>query len=174
MTFMRSLRRPFPCGAFVAALTAAADWLSKYAVLYGMDLPARGNIPILPFFDLTMVWNRGISFGLLQSDGVLGRALLVLFTSLIAAVLVFWLWRSQRLLEAAALGAIIGGAVGNIHDRVVYGAVADFFDFHLMGWHWYVFNIADAAICIGAAMLLVSSFWPAEQSIKRTDKHEDR
>ena len=158
----------------IALLVAAADWISKYAVLYWIDLPARQNIPILPFFDLTMVWNRGISFGMLQSDGVYGRALLLLFTGLIVIAMMFWLWRSQRILEAAALGAIIGGAAGNIHDRVVYGAVADFFDFHLMGWHWYVFNIADAAICVGAALLLVSSFRAPEQSSKRTDKHEDR
>lgn len=148
----------FRAGLRVAMAVAAADWLSKYYVLRVLRLPEVQSIAILPFLDLTMVWNRGISFGLFPADGAYGRAVLIGFAGALSIVLAIWLWRSKNLLEAAALGAILGGALGNIYDRFVFGAVADFFDFHLMGYHWYVFNVADAAISIGVVLLLAGSF----------------
>lgn len=153
-------------GVRVAMAVAAVDWFSKYYVLEVVNLPARRNIQILPFLDLTMVWNKGISFGLLQADGFYGWLALLAFASLLSVALGVWLWRSKSLLEAVALGAILGGALGNIYDRVRFGAVADFFDFHLMGYHWYVFNVADAAISIGVAVLLASSFLAAPKASK--------
>lgn len=154
------MKSPFRLGLAVAVVVAVADWLSKYALLYVVNLPERQSIPILPFFDLTMVWNRGVSFGMMQTDGGYGRFALILFTGAIVVALLIWLWRCRRTLEAVALGGIIGGALGNIYDRLVYGAVADFFDFHLMGYHWYVFNLADAAISIGVGLLMLASVWP--------------
>lgn len=145
-------------GLVMAALVAAADQASKYVILYVLNLPEHGSAVILPFLDLTMVWNRGISYGWLQTGGAAGRWLLVGFTGIICAVLGVWMMRQPRVLSAVALGAILGGALGNLYDRIIYGAVADFLDFHFFGYHWYVFNIADAAISIGAVLLLTGAF----------------
>ncbi|MEQ1890051.1 MAG: signal peptidase II [Alphaproteobacteria bacterium] len=150
----------------VAICVSVADWLSKYAVLYLINLPARQNIQLLPFFDLNMVWNRGVSFGLLQADSLYGRLALTGFTLAVSFGVLVWLWRNHDILSAIALGGILGGAVGNIYDRLKFGAVADFFDFHLMGYHWYVFNLADAGISVGAALLLVRTFWLGEAANK--------
>ena len=152
------MRRTLRTGLSVAACVAAADWVSKYAILHLIHLPLRQNIQILPFFDLTMVWNRGVSFGLFQADSPYGRMILIGFTALVSLGVLLWLWRNHDMLSAIALGAILGGALGNIHDRLKYGAVADFFDFHLMGYHWYVFNLADAGISIGVTLLLIRTF----------------
>ncbi|HEX4889648.1 MAG TPA: signal peptidase II [Alphaproteobacteria bacterium] len=156
-------------GLVIAAAIAVADWLSKYIVLYVIDLPARQNIQILPFFDLTMVWNRGVSFGMLQADSPYAHLALTGFVVLISLGVVAWLWQNTDKLSAIALGGILGGALGNIYDRVKYGAVADFFDFHLMGYHWYVFNLADAAISIGVTLLLIRTFWVADE-VNEADK----
>lgn len=145
-------------GLVITALIAAADQASKYVILYVINLPEHGSAVILPFLDMTMVWNSGISYGWMQAGGEAGRWLLVGFTSIICVVLCVWMVRQQRVLSAAALGAILGGALGNLYDRVIYGAVADFLDFHFFGYHWYVFNIADAAISIGAMLLLTGAF----------------
>jgi len=156
-------------GLMAALGVAIVDWLSKYVILNIINLPARQNIQILPFFDLSMVWNRGVSFGMLQADSVLARWGLVGFTVAITLGVLVWLWRNDDCLNAVALGAILGGALGNIHDRLIYGAVADFFDFHLMDAHWYVFNVADAAISIGVALLLIRSFLIADK-VNEADK----
>ena len=132
------------------------DQASK-AWLIGWVQDQGGWQQITGFFNLVMVWNRGISFGMLQS-GDTGRWLLVLFSSLVCLGLGFWLRRQSRRWPSYALGAVIGGALGHIIDRVWRGAVADFFDFHLLGYHWPAFNIADSAITIGVAMLLYDSF----------------
>lgn len=136
----------------------ALDQLSKYWVLFVYGLPARGSVEILPVFNLTMVWNRGISFGLLRSpDGQeLIRWLLAAFSAAVAAVLIVWARKVERPLAAVALGLVIGGAVGNLIDRVRWGAVADFLDFSPLGFVW-VFNLADSAITVGVALLLLDS-----------------
>lgn len=145
-------------GLLLAGIIAIADWAAKYVILYVIDLPARQSIPVLAFLDLSMVWNRGISYGWLQAEGELGRWLLVAASAAIIGGLALWLTRQQHMLGAMALGCVIGGALGNLYDRAVYGAVADFLDFHLLGYHWYVFNIADAAISIGAGLLVIDAF----------------
>lgn len=135
-----------------------ADQASKAALLYGLDLKSDPRvIEITAFFNLVMVWNRGVSFGLFQADGG-GRWLLIGLSAAILIILILWLRRLERRLPAYAIGLIIGGAVGNVVDRVVYGAVADFFDLHIAGYHWYAFNIADSAIVIGVGLLLADSF----------------
>lgn len=153
------MKPPVRLGLMVALGIGVTDWLSKYIVLYVINLPARQNIPILPFFDLTMVWNRGVSFGMLQADSPYGRMALIGLTVAITLSVLVWLWRNDDIVSAIALGGILGGALGNIYDRLVYGAVADFFDFHLMGYHWYVFNVADAGISVGVTLLLIRTFW---------------
>lgn len=109
------------------------------------------SIEILPFFNLSMVWNEGISFGMFQGSGIWILSGLAL---LISAVFAVWLTRATGWLQAISLAMVIGGAVGNVIDRFRFGAVADFFDFHVMGWHYPAFNVADCGITVGIALLL--------------------
>jgi len=152
-----SLRLGLPA----AALLLAADQASKWWVLHGLDLPALRNVAVLeagPFgLDLTMVWNRGVTFGLLSGDGALNHVILAVLSAVIAGFLLRWLTRAETPLVAAALGAIIGGAVGNVIDRLRFGAVVDFLRAHAWGWNWYVFNIADAGIVCGVVVLLADA-----------------
>jgi signal peptidase II len=141
-------------GLLTAAVTFAADQALKLWILNVYDLAAHGRVSVLPFFDLVLVWNRGISYGLLQQDGLIGR-LFLLALSLIACVLiVLWLRKPASWLHNFALGLILGGAAGNAVDRAAYGAVADFVLLHWAGFEWYVFNIADAAIVVGVLLIL--------------------
>lgn len=145
-------------GLALAALVFAADQASKWYMDEVVRLPERGHVPLFragPLgFDLTMVWNRGVTFGLL-SGGAWWHALALAALSLVVvAVLVAWMRRAETRGVALALGAVVGGALGNVVDRLRWGAVFDFADAHAWGWHWYVFNLADAAIVLGVAWLL--------------------
>lgn len=113
-----------------------------------------GFIEVSPFFDLRMVWNEGVSFGLLTAGSDLERWGLVALQAGIAAFFVWWLRTADRKLTAAALGLVVGGALGNVIDRVQFGAVVDFLDFSALAFPW-VFNVADAAINVGAGLLLL-------------------
>lgn len=144
----------FSRGLSIAAVTLVLDQISKWWILSVFDLPSRGTVEVLPFFNLAMVWNRGVSFGLLSADGNLGRWLLVALTAAISVGVVVWLRRATGALVVLGLGLILGGAIGNIIDRIVYGAVADFVQLHAFGYSFYVFNVADAGITIGVALLL--------------------
>ncbi|MBI3452698.1 MAG: signal peptidase II [Rhodospirillales bacterium] len=153
-------------GLVLAAAVVVVDQVSK-AYFYNI-LVAQGRpmVEILPFFNLVTVWNKGISFGLFGS-GSMGSALV--FTGLalaIVAVLVVWLRRTDQVLPAAALGLVIGGALGNVIDRVRFGAVFDFLDFHAYGWHWPAFNAADAAITLGVAGLFIDALFGGKRSVK--------
>jgi signal peptidase II len=144
----------------LAALVIVLDQLSKYWVLEVFRLPERLQAEVLPFFYLTMVWNQGVSFGLLKAEVDLARWGLVLFSTTVAIGLAFWARRVTRPLLAVALGLIMGGALGNMIDRVRFGAVADFLDFsRLVPFPW-IFNVADSAITIGVALLILDSFRP--------------
>jgi signal peptidase II len=148
-------------GAGVAVLVVAADQGVKLWLLYVFDLGAKAPVRLGPFFDLVLAWNTGISFSLFPQVGPLGQWALVVVK--IVAVLLLWVWlaRADSRFTALALGLIIGGAVGNAVDRVVYGAVADFVLFHVTtaGWsfRWYVFNLADVGIVAGVIGLLYDS-----------------
>jgi len=144
-------------GLAVALLVLAADQASKAWITYGLDLPARGSVRVLAVLNLTWVENRGITFGLLNGAGSFGPVLLTLVALAVVAALGVWLWRAERVLVAAALGAVGGGAVGNIIDRLRLGYVVDFIHAHAWGWSWYVFNLADAAIVCGVAVLVFDS-----------------
>jgi len=148
-------------GLPIAAIVTIVDQLSKFWLLELLR-ELGPSLKIAPFFNLVMVWNKGISFGLLPSTG-LARWLLVAVSVGIVVGLLLWLHKIHRLLPALAIGALIGGAVGNIIDRVYYGAVADFFDFHLIGYHWPAFNVADSAITVGAAVLILDSLFEKEK-----------
>lgn len=154
---LASLKTPaafFRYGLVLALVIAVADRLSKWAILYWVDLPARQKIVVTPFFDLTMVWNPGISYGLLPANSTLSIAVLVVFALGVVAALTIWLSRIEHRLLAVAVALVIGGAVGNAYDRVVYGAVADFMSLHAFGFYWYVFNVADVAIVVGVVLLI--------------------
>ncbi len=152
-------------GWLVALATFAADQISKNIVLYGLNFKELGRaayIELTPFFNLVMAWNYGVSFGLFPMDSLAGRLVLIGFSVAVAIALAFWLRKAQTRLLALGLGLIIGGALGNVVDRALYGAVADFFDFHVWGYHWYIFNVADAGIVCGVGVLLLDSFLQPE------------
>jgi signal peptidase II len=115
-----------------------------------------GHIDVLPFFTLVKVWNRGVSFGMLN-DLTHGQWLLSALAITITFILLRWLWKATDKLTTAALGLVVGGAVGNTIDRLRHGAVADYLDFHAFGYHWPAFNMTDTAIFIGV-ILLVNPF----------------
>ena len=140
-------------GGLVALAVLAADQTSKLSLLYGLKMVEGQSIKIAPFFDIHLLWNPGISYSLFSQATAGGRRALLGFTIVAVLLLGLWLWRVSGRLAALALGAIIGGALGNGYDRLAYGAVADFCDFHIGNWHWYVFNIADTAIVLGVALL---------------------
>jgi len=144
-------------GVGIAALVFIVDLASKLWVLDGLALEATGPIRILPWLDFVLVWNRGVSYGLFQQDSDLGRWLLVGVTIVATVALATWMARTTSRLSAVALGFVVGGAVGNGVDRVVYGAVVDFVHFHVADFSWYVFNVADAAIVVGAALIVLDA-----------------
>jgi signal peptidase II len=152
---------PQRAGWLVALAALAADQLSKNYLLYGLDFRELGpaaRIQILPIFDLVMVWNRGVSYGLFQAGSFVGTLVLTVFSLVAVVALSFWLIRCERAILGVGLGLVIGGALGNVIDRVLYGAVADFFHFYAFGHDWYVFNVADAAITVGVVVLLLDAF----------------
>ncbi len=133
------------------ALVIMLDQATKLLILHG--LPPDG-VRLGPFFNLVLVWNTGVSFGMFR-DAAQGRWILVLVTLAIGAVLVYWLRRERRPVPRLAIHLILGGAIGNLIDRIRFGAVVDFLDAHAMGYHWPAFNVADSAIVVGAAVLLL-------------------
>jgi signal peptidase II len=142
-------------GLAIAAAVAVADQLVKWWAI--TELAARpGGIEVLPFFNLVLVWNRGVSFGLL-GGAALPPWLLAAFAGLVAIGLAVWLARASGGWLVVGIGLIIGGAVGNIVDRLRYGAVADFLDFHIGVYHWPAFNVADASITVGVVLLIIDS-----------------
>jgi signal peptidase II len=140
----------------VALVTLVLDQISKYWILNVFLLPAKGSVLVGGPFSLSMVWNRGVSFGLLKAQMDLTRWALVCFSLIVAGFLVFWARKIERPLLALSTGLIIGGAVGNAIDRARFGAVADFLDFQALYFPW-VFNVADSAITVGVILLLLDS-----------------
>lgn len=118
------------------------------------------TVPVMPYFNLVLSHNRGMSFGLFSSEHTYTPYVLALVALSIVTGLVVWLWRSDSAIERLGLSAILGGAVGNVVDRLEDGAVTDFLDVYLGAYHWPAFNIADAAITCGVAVLLFEAVWP--------------
>lgn len=147
-------------GLGIALIAAALDQLSKWLMLPAYrDVVglSEGPVEVTPFFNLVVAWNRGVSFGFLQSGSAAMPWILSALSVAIVAALVLWLRRVRRRLVAGAIGLVIGGALSNVIDRVRFGAVADFLDLHLGSYHWPAFNIADSSIVLGVALLLLDS-----------------
>ena len=152
-------------GFVIALIVLVADQASKWWIVSSVMQPPR-VIPVMPFFNLVMGWNRGVSFGLFNSDSSLNDWVLPLVALVIVCFLVVWLLRAENRVMAAALGSVIGGAIGNVIDRFNYGAVADFLDVHMGGYHFPAFNVADAGISIGAIILVVDSLFSSPDKNK--------
>lgn len=157
-------------GLTLSAIVFVVDQIAKWLVLGPGRFSPPGClqagygcrfIELTPFFDLQMVWNRGVSFGLLRADQDVARWGLVALSFIISGVFLWWLKGAERRLTATALGLVIGGALGNVIDRIRFGAVADFLDFNGLWFPW-VFNVADAAITVGAILLAADMLFFAE------------
>jgi signal peptidase II len=119
----------------------------------------KGLIEVTPNFNFRMVWNRGVSFGMFSADSQSGRYALIAFALVVVSLLLVWLMRAKTRILAWAIGLVVGGAIGNVVDRAFYGAVADFFDLHAMGYHFYTFNLADTAISLGVVLLIFEAIF---------------
>ena len=142
-------------GYTAAVLGVLVDQAHKAWMLGPFDIADKGRTPLTPFLDLILVWNRGVSYGLLTQENDLGRWLLVALGLAGALLFGWWLQSTRGLFAALSLGLVIGGALSNVIDRLVYGAVADFFLFHVGAFEWYVFNLADVWIVAGAIGLVL-------------------
>jgi signal peptidase II len=159
-------------GFLVALVVFALDQLSKFAMIGPLDLQSAGQIYVLPIFNLTWTENYGISLGLLNASTETGRWLLVAMTAAIAAGVAVWLTREKSRGDQLALGLVLGGALGNILDRVRFGYVVDFADLHFGGFRpFLVFNVADAAISIGVVILLLRAFLTRKEQSKENVEH---
>ena len=151
-------------GLGFAVFIAAMDQLVKWYVVGPLNLRNVRNIELLPFFDLTYVENRGISLGMLQATNMEMRWLLVGMTALIGLVVLIWMMREKILGDILGLSLILGGAIGNIYDRYIFGYVIDYADLHIGTFRpFLIFNIADAAITIGVVIILARSLFVREK-----------
>ena len=153
------MRRLRVSGILIMLFVACTDQASKWLILNRLVTGEHDRIEVLPVFSLVHWWNKGVSFGMLNGVDTsdLQRAVLILVTLGIMLVLAATLRRAERLLTAVALGMVMGGALGNLIDRLHYGAVADFLYFHYRGYDFPAFNVADSCVCIGVGLLLLDS-----------------
>lgn len=157
-----------------------ADQLSKWAVMEKLIAPRQSpppetqgfwewfceagkldftRIEVLPFFNWVMVWNRGVSFGMLQSGGPFGAYFMAGLALVISALFLIWMFKTDSKIVRFSIALVIGGALGNVIDRLRFGAVADFLDFHAGGWHWPAFNVADSCITLGIALIIIDGLF---------------
>jgi signal peptidase II len=153
------IKRPSPrlLGSVAALVTLALDQANKLWLIFVYGIEARQPVRITPFFDVIFAKNTGISYSLFRAETDMQRFSLLAFIAFATLFLGIWLWRSKTTLVGLALGLVVGGALGNAIDRFAYGFVADFYHFHLGGFSWYVFNLADVAIVGGVGLLLYDS-----------------
>jgi signal peptidase II len=149
----------FTTGLLLAAAILAADQFTKTLVLNFLNSQVGTPYTVTPFLDLVLTLNRGISYGLFPQDSDAGRWFLIVLKLTVAVVFIAWLVQTRSRWVALGLALLIGGAVGNAIDRVLYGAVIDFVSLHAYGWYWYVFNLADMAIVAGVAALLYDALF---------------
>lgn len=161
--------------SFICLTLIAIDQLSKWAVteiilrsssLSFIDWLAAAperlgftHIQVTPFFNLVMVWNQGISFGIMSGDSSFGPIILTILSLIISTIFVVWLTRAKDKSQIVGILFIISGALGNVIDRVRFGAVIDFLDVHALGYHWPSFNVADSLICVGVALLMIHAMF---------------
>jgi len=156
-------RRMMRLGLTAALIVIVLDQLSKWWMADRVLADGR-SITLTSFLDLVVVWNRGVSFGLFNRDWDGAPWALSAVAVAVVVLLTVWLTRQRSALAGGAIGVIIGGAIANVIDRARFGAVFDFIDVHLAGWHWPAFNLADSAITVGVVVLLVDSLWRERQS----------
>jgi len=152
-----------PALLWVPLCVALLDQASKWLILEAVMNPPR-TIEVTGFFNLVLVYNRGVSFGFLAMDSAWSPYLLAMAAMLIAGLVYLWGRRQRRRLPIVAAGMVVGGALGNAFDRLYHGAVVDFLDFHAAGWHWPAFNLADSAIVLGVGLLIVDSLFGGRPS----------
>ncbi len=152
-------------GLIVALLVVILDQVTKLGILEWVMDPPR-VVPLTGFSALVLVWNRGMSFGMLNTDSELVPWLLGVLTLSVVAGLLWWLKHARRGVVMLGLGLIIGGAAGNLIDRLLYGAVVDFLLLHAGRWQWPAFNVADSAITVGVVLLLWDSLFGPKESRK--------
>lgn len=152
-------------GLTLAVALVAGDQFSKQ-VFMGLLLDPPRAIPLTGFFNLVPVWNKGVSFGMFAGHDGWGAWVLAVFALIVAAMLVRWLAQAERRLTVYALGAVIGGAIGNVIDRLRFGAVFDFLDFYIGAWHWPAFNVADIAIVVGVGGLVLDTLISGKRDAK--------
>ena len=153
-------------GLMLASFIFIADQAVKFIMIGPLALQSRRQIHILSIFDLTWAENRGVSMGFLEAGSELERWALVGLTALIATVVAVWMWREKLRGDVLALSLVLGGALGNIVDRIRYGYVVDYADLHFGAFRpFYIFNLADAAITIGVLILLARAFLMREKDV---------
>ncbi|MDP3372267.1 MAG: signal peptidase II [Candidatus Paracaedibacteraceae bacterium] len=148
--------------------TLAADQLTKLIILY--TLTKHQIVYICSVFNFTLTYNTGVSFGMFQSNGMLGFWLLILMATGLCGYLTHLVIQTKDRFEEISFSLIIGGAIGNILDRFFYGGVVDFLQFHLKQYYWPTFNIADSAIVIGVILVLGSQTWHSLKNIIKKGK----
>ena len=153
---------PLKQGLLLAIVVIILDQITKWVALSGLNL-GENPITVTSFFNLVLVWNRGVSFGMFNNAGAYGPMILSGIAIAVVLGLVYWLRQAENRLTVIALGLVIGGALGNVIDRFRFGAVVDFLDLHIAGYHWPAFNVADAAICVGAVLLLLDGLLSPER-----------
>jgi lipoprotein signal peptidase len=144
-------------GLALGLVVLLADQASKYWVLHGAGLTDGHFLVLLPVLNFVLVWNRGVTFGMLNGPGALNGVILAGLAVAVVAALLVWLWRADSFVKALAIGAIAGGAIGNVIDRLRFGAVVDFIQAHLGVYSFYVFNLGDSAIVCGVGVLMAES-----------------
>lgn len=149
-----TLAPPARSAFLIAAAVFVVDQALKLWALFGIGLTENVRVPVLPVFDLVLIWNRGISYGLFQQDGEFGRWMLIAIHVVASIAITIWIAREEQRVSSLGLALILGGAVGNGLDRILWGAVVDYALLHWGDVTWYVFNLADAAIVAGVALLL--------------------
>ncbi len=145
----------FGLGLTIAGLVVVLDQLTKWWILEYVMQPIPHVVEVTPFFNLVLAWNQGVSFGMFSNETAIMPYILSAVALAIVVVLLGWLRSADRVLVALSIGMVIGGAIGNIVDRLRFGAVTDFLDFHAFGWHFWAFNVADAGISVGVVLLIL-------------------
>ena len=156
----------FKLTAILAAIVCALDQFTKWLILEVVMQPVQ-TFEITGFFNIVLAFNRGVSFGLFGNDAAIMPYILSAVAFAIVIALLVWLRGQDQMINAVAVGLVIGGAIGNVIDRLRIGMVVDFLDFHLAGWHWPAFNVADTAIFLGVGVLMFASLFGGAREGKR-------
>lgn len=150
-------------GFLIALVTLIIDQLSKQWIL-AWFMNGHHQLKVTPFFNIILAANKGVSFGMLPAGSIYGVWSLIGLAIAISFLLGLWIWQAETKSSGICFGLILGGALGNVIDRILYSAVIDFLDFHAMGYHWYTFNIADCGIVIGSVLLIIQMLYNPKKS----------